>query len=78
MATHPVNAPTSRLTLLCLLLLFVIVVVVVVFIIFGFLRLRRGCRRISFILVISDDDIVENGATFDLPQIEANKADVIK
>merc|ERR1712187_448018 len=36
------------------------------------------CEGIGLGLVVSDDDVVKDSTTLDLPQIEANEAEVIK
>merc|ERR1719174_3251463 len=35
--------------------------------------LPLGCKSISLSLIIANDDVVKNGATFHLPQVKANE-----
>merc|ERR1712194_603399 len=65
---------------LLILLVIVIIVSLVLLLLLRFLDLAQGlplgCKRICLSLVIADNNVVENRATLDLPQIETDESKI--
>merc|ERR1712110_761505 len=75
----------SHLLRIVLLLIIIIVIIILILRLLLLLRLLHLiqvfpflCKTVGLSLVVTDDDIVEDRATFYLPQVEAKEAKVCK